>query len=44
MDIYDVTYLRNVNRCKHEILYTLPPKGGLSGILILKLQLEAFLR
>jgi hypothetical protein len=33
MDIYDVTYLGTVKRCKYETLYTLPPtKGVLKSI------------
>jgi hypothetical protein len=44
MNIYDDTYLRTVNRCKYETLYTSPPKGGLSRVLILKVQLQAIFR
>jgi hypothetical protein len=38
-----MTYLRTVNRSKNETLYTAPAKEGLSTVLILKLQVQAFL-
>jgi hypothetical protein len=41
IEIYDTTYLRIVNRCMCKTLYTLLAKGGLSRVLILKLQLQA---
>jgi hypothetical protein len=44
IEIYDVIYLRTVNRCRYETVYTLPPKEGHPTVLILKLQLQAFLR
>jgi hypothetical protein len=44
MNIYDVINLRTVNRCKYETLYKLLPKGGLSQVLILKLQVQVVLR
>jgi hypothetical protein len=44
IDIYDVTYLRTVKRCKYDTLHTLPPIKGLSRVLILKLQLQVVLR
>jgi hypothetical protein len=40
MNIYDVTYLKTVKRCKYGTLYTSPPKAELPGVSILKLQLE----
>jgi hypothetical protein len=40
MEIYNVTYLRNVK----DAIYTLPGADGLLRVLILKLQLPVVLR
>jgi hypothetical protein len=43
IEVYGDIYLRSVNRCKCETLSILPSKGELSGVLVLKLHLQAVL-